>query len=106
MSRICWFNVVWQCVAFTRLIGVLGTWHGRVAVERGMALLVGGMFCDEVAAAVNDTCCGPIMLMRSSGGGLVKKYRVFVPSISSMGVFANIHWVVGAAGGHVQDMLV
>ena len=32
-----------------------------------MALLVGGMFCDEVEAAVDDTCRGPIMLMRSCG---------------------------------------
>ena len=53
----CWFNVV------TRLIGVLVTGHGRLAVERGMALLVGGMFFDEVAAAVDGACRGPIMLM-------------------------------------------
>ena len=72
--------------AVTRLIGVLGTGHGRLAVERGMALLVGGMFCDEVAAAVDDTRRGPIMLMRSCG-------------------FPPCHRVVGA-GGHVQGMLV
>ena len=49
--------------AVTRLIGVLGTGHGQLAVERGMALLVGGIFCDEVAAAVDDTCPGPILLI-------------------------------------------
>ena len=72
--------------AATRLIGVLGTGHGRLAVGRGMALLVGGMFCDEVAAAVDGTCGGPIMLMQSCG-------------------FPSCHRVMGA-GGHVQGMLV
>ena len=52
----------------TRLIGVLATGHGRLAVVRGYALLVGGtVFCDEVVAAVDDTCRDPITLMQSSG---------------------------------------
>ena len=50
-------------------------------------MLVGGAVCsDEVAAAVEDTRRGPIMLMRSSG----------LP-------FATGSW---APGGHVQGMLV
>ena len=56
-----------DCGVVIRLTGVIGTGHGRLAVERGMVLLVGGMFCDEVEAVVDDTCRGPIMLMRSCG---------------------------------------
>ena len=49
-------------------MGVLVTGHGRLAVVRGYALLdEGTVFCDEVVAAVDDTCRNPIMLMRSSG---------------------------------------
>ena len=39
-----------------------------LAVMRGNAkYVVGSVFSEEVAAAVDDTCQGPIILMRSSG---------------------------------------
>ena len=66
MSRVSRFHVG-DCGDVTRLISVLGTGHAHLAVERGMVLLVGGIFCDELEAVVDETRRGPIMLMRSCG---------------------------------------